>query len=145
MNTYASLWQRIFAQVIDYLFFCMLFFPVARIIKGTWLMYAADHDWRWDWIVFDPICLAFLIFIFTYFIVLESLFGQTIGKKLTGIRVIRSDGSKPGFKAGLIRNILRLVDGLPVLQLLGITLIIITDEKTRFGDIVAKTRVVKIR
>jgi len=140
---YAGLMHRIYAQLIDYLFFCAVFFPVTRIVKGTWLMYASDHDWRWDWIVFDPLCLAFLIFIFTYFIVLESFWGITIGKLIIGLRVVKTDGSVPGITAGIIRNLLRLIDGLPALQITAITLILVTTENTRLGDIAAKTRVVK--
>ena len=47
---YANLPQRIFAQLLDYLVFCIVFFPVTYLVKGTWLMTPEDHLW----IIFDP-------------------------------------------------------------------------------------------
>jgi uncharacterized RDD family membrane protein YckC len=40
------------------------------------------------------------------------------------------------------RNVLRVVDGLPVLNVVGIVLILTSPEKARFGDRVARTRVI---
>jgi uncharacterized RDD family membrane protein YckC len=133
------------ALMADYLFFCLLFFPVTRYAKGVWLMSASDHLWNNGLFIFDPICLYFLIFIFVYFILLEAYIGCTIGKWLLGLRVIRSDGRKPGLMRSLVRNLLRMADGLPAMNLLGIILIIFTKEKTRLGDMVAGTRVIKRR
>jgi len=82
---------------------------------------------------------------FLYFIFLEGLAGATLGKFIIGICVIDANGRKPGLLKSLLRNILRLIDGLPALNILGVILIGVTKENTRFGDIVAKTRVVKVR
>ncbi len=49
---YAPLSYRILAQFIDYLVFCLVFFPATYLFKGTWLMTPEDHLW----IIFDPIC-----------------------------------------------------------------------------------------
>jgi len=77
---------------------------------------------------------------FTYF---EGTSGQTIGKKLTNIKVVKEDGSKCDFGSALVRNILRIVDQLPFLYILGIILIAATDKRQRLGDMLAKTIVVK--
>lgn len=45
----------------------------------------------------------------------------------------------------LLRNALRLVDGLPALNIVGIILILRSSERARFGDRVAGTRVVRVR
>jgi uncharacterized RDD family membrane protein YckC len=50
----------------------------------------------------------------SYFVLLEWLWqGQTVGKRLYGLRVIREDGAPAGFVAVLVRNVIRIVDFLP--------------------------------
>lgn len=104
-------------------------------------MMPQDHDWNYGSIVFDPICLVFLCIIFLYFILLEAYTGATFGKWITGIKVTDTAGLKPGLTKSLIRNILRLVDGIAI-NLVGIILILTTKQKTRLGDIAAGTRVI---
>jgi len=142
---YAGLWRRFFALVIDFLLFCLLFFPVTRVVKGVWLMGMQDHHWAAGWFVSDPLCMVFLIFIFLYFIFLEGFAGATLGKKLLGLRVVQINGERPGLVKGAIRNLLRLVDGLPAFNLVGILLILHSAERARFGDRVAGTRVIRLR
>ena len=142
---YASLLQRFWAYFLDIIFFCFLFFPITYIYKGTWLMMPTDHDWQWGDVVFDPICLVFLIFIFSYFILLEGFTGFTMGKRIMKIKVISMDGKKVGLVKSIIRNLLRMIDGLPAINILGIYLILKTEENTRLGDIVAGSRVICIK
>jgi uncharacterized RDD family membrane protein YckC len=80
----------------------------------------------------------------SYFILLEWLWqGQTVGKRLYGLRVIRDDGAPAGFLAVLIRNLLRLVDFLPLFYGLGLLTIVVTTRSQRLGDIAAGTYVVR--
>ena len=104
-------------------------------------MGANDHRWVHGWVIFDPICAAFLAIMVLYFVFLEGLAGATLGKWLLGIRVVRLDRSKPGLARSLGRNLLRLVDGLPALNVVGVVLILRSPEKARFGDRWAGTRV----
>lgn len=139
---YAGVWVRFFALVLDFVLLSAVFFPVTRAVKGVWLMQPADHRWSYGWLVTDPLCLAFLVGIFLYFSLLEGLAGGTVGKRVLGLRVVRPDGDRPGFGRGLVRNLCRLVDALPALNILGVVLIATSREKARFGDRVAGTRVV---
>src|SRR5207248_737395 len=51
-----------------------------------------------------------------YFILFEWLWhGQTPGKQALGIRVIQTDGTAVSFRQAAVRNVLRVVDGLPLL------------------------------
>jgi uncharacterized RDD family membrane protein YckC len=78
-----------------------------------------------------------------YYIVLEALSGATLGKRLVGIRVVRLEGDAPlDWQASIVRNVLRLVDGL-FFYLVAAVAVIASKEKQRIGDIVAKTVVVK--
>jgi uncharacterized RDD family membrane protein YckC len=139
---YAGLWIRGLALLLDWLVFCAVFFPVTRVVKGVWLMRADDHDWTYGELVFDPLCLTFLIVIIAYYVMLEGFFGVTVGKMIVRIRVVGVDGERIGLARSVVRNALRLVDGLPALNIVGIVLILTSPQKARFGDLVARTRVV---
>lgn len=121
-----------------------VFFPVTRIVKGTWIMTASDHRWVHGWFVTDPLCLIFLVVIFFYFVLLEGLAGGTAGKRMLRLRVIGVNGARVGLGGALLRNILRIVDSFPTLGILGALLIARSPEKARFGDRVAGTRVIRI-
>jgi uncharacterized RDD family membrane protein YckC len=139
---YAGLGQRFLALAADFLVFCAVFFPVTRLVKGVWLMNSGDHLWGYGWLVTDPLCLIFLAVMVLYFVLLEGVPGATLGKRLMGIQVVQPDGGRPGVKRALIRNLLRAVDGLPALNILGVILIVTSPQRARFGDRVAGTRVV---
>ncbi len=141
----AGLKPRFLALFCDFLLFCAVFFPVTRLTKGVWIMSAADHRWKSGLFITDPLCVAFLLIIFAYFVLLEGLAGVTLGKWTAGLRVKRVGGGNPGLIKGFLRNVLRIVDGLPAFSILGIVLILTSPERARFGDRVAQTRVVHIR
>ena len=89
------------------------------------------------------ILLTFLV-AWSYFVLLEWLWqGQTVGKRMFGLRVIRDDGAPAGFIAVLIRNLLRVVDFLPVFYGLGLVIVIASARSQRLGDIAAGTYVVR--
>lgn len=108
-------------------------------------MGAEDHRWVSGWFINDPLCVIFLAIIVLYFILLEGLAGITVGKRLLGIKVVAVEGGLPGLKRSLIRNLLRAVDSLPALNVVGVILILKSPERARFGDRIAGTRVVKLR
>jgi uncharacterized RDD family membrane protein YckC len=85
------------------------------------------------------ISLVIWILYFTYF---ESTTGQTLGKKMVNIKVVREDGKKLTFAEAFLRTILRMIDGLAV-YLLGFIVVLVSEKKQRIGDIAAKTVVVR--
>jgi uncharacterized RDD family membrane protein YckC len=88
-----------------------------------------------------PAFLSFILFL-VYYVGLEATRGATLGKMLLGLRVMKEDGSPVDMQAALIRNILRIVDGLFV-YLVGAILVWRSDKKQRLGDRVAHTVVVR--
>jgi uncharacterized RDD family membrane protein YckC len=86
--------------------------------------------------------LAFAI-INGYFILFEWLLsGQTPGKRLVGIRVIKVGGYALRFLDVLLRNLMRFVDFLPVFYGVGAASLLATSRCQRLGDLVAGTLVV---
>jgi uncharacterized RDD family membrane protein YckC/uncharacterized membrane protein SpoIIM required for sporulation len=81
-----------------------------------------------------------------YFILFEGLReGQTPGKRLVGIRVVRDTGHPVTAGAAALRNLLRIADALPPPYLLGLALIAFHPRGKRLGDLVAGTVVVRDR
>jgi uncharacterized protein len=80
---------------------------------------------------------------FNYFAICEWRWGQTIGKNMTGIRVVPLEGGRLSWQAAALRNILRLVD-FP-LALIGVDYLIVrgSPRRQRLGDRAAKTIVVR--
>lgn len=79
-----------------------------------------------------------------YHIVLEGRFGQTPGKKLFAIAVVRENGEPCTYTAATIRTLLRFVDWLPVGYLVGLASIQLTEHDQRLGDLLAGTIVVRV-
>jgi uncharacterized RDD family membrane protein YckC len=144
-DRFAGLWPRFLALLVDLMVFCAIFFPITRLVKGVWIMSAADHRWNHGLFITDPLCIAFLVVMILYFVLLEGLLGVTLGKWVVGLRVERIGGGRPGLVKGLLRNVLRIVDGLPAFSILGIVLVLTSDERARFGDRIAGTRVIRVR
>lgn len=93
------------------------------------------------------IFLADAILLAAYFIGMEVAVGGTLGKLLTGIRVVDGNGRNPSFKAALIRTLLRLVEVNPFL-LGGLPAGLVVNyskTKQRLGDMAAGTFVLKRR
>src|SRR5690349_2449487 len=61
-----------------------------------------------------------------YFAVPEAIFGASPGKQLMRLKVVRLDGRPLGLGSVIVRNLLKPVDFLPVLYLLGGVLVLAT-------------------
>jgi uncharacterized RDD family membrane protein YckC len=56
--------------------------------------------------------------------------------------VVESDGTHLSWGSSLVRNLLRIVDALPVFYLVGIVVAYLTDDHQRIGDLAGSTIVV---
>jgi uncharacterized RDD family membrane protein YckC len=89
------------------------------------------------------IAIAFAV-LFGYFILSEALWnGQTPGKKLLGLRVVRDGGYPIDFGASLIRNLIRVGEMLVGYYILAAISALISRENKRLGDLAAGTIVVR--
>lgn len=87
--------------------------------------------------------LVYAVVVFAYFVLMEGYMGQTVGKMLLGIKVVREDdGQVPGLSTAAIRTLLRLVDGL-FFYLVGFIIVLVSGKNQRLGDMLAHTLVVR--
>ncbi len=69
--------------------------------------------------------------------------GQSLGKKVMGIKVISLSGEQPSFSQYLIRWIFRLIDFTFSSNMVGVIMVAATEKKQRLGDLIAGTVLVK--
>lgn len=103
----------------------------------------AEERWAQSAAIALIIFIVFAIF-FAYFIVFEAAWnGQTPGKRLVGIRVVRDGGYPVDFMGSLIRNLIRTVEfGLGFYALSAVVMLFSAENK-RLGDYAAGTIVVR--
>jgi uncharacterized RDD family membrane protein YckC len=81
--------------------------------------------------------------VLAYYSLMEGYLGQTVGKMLLGIKVVRENrGEVPGIKTAAIRTVLRTIDGL-FFYLVAFISVLASDKNQRLGDMVADTLVVR--
>jgi uncharacterized RDD family membrane protein YckC len=133
---YQGIGSRLAAQIVDGIVLMIVFFVLGAAMFGgfTFEVYGAEA------LSFEGV---YALIVFLYFIVLEGVQGATLGKMAMKIKVVREDGSPCGLGPSIVRNILRVVDALPFLYIVGMILIARSDKKQRLGDRVAKTVVLK--
>jgi uncharacterized RDD family membrane protein YckC len=148
---YAPLWRRAAAQVVDGV---VLAWPFA-IAFGAMVAMFSDFEALLERLdgggpppltFFLPHILAcagfpWVLLCLFAFAFLEGRFGATPGKWLLKIRVLGTDLEPCGFGRGLVRNLLKVVDGF-FNFMVGVLLVALTENWQRVGDLAARTVVV---
>lgn len=93
---------------------------------------------------FAILFLVIGLLFFLYKLLLEAFWnGQTLGKRVAGIRVVSADGLPVRFWQVLVRNLLRPIDFFPGFYLIGSICILASQRAQRLGDMAAGTVVVR--
>lgn len=137
----AGVGSRIVAALADQLILVGL--VVAFLLARAGLAWLGVEVTRWE---SAAIGLGLFVLWNGYYIFFEGLrAGQTPGKRLTGLRVVRDTGHPVDLTAAVLRNLLRIVDFIPPPYLLGTLLAALHPRAKRLGDLVAGTVVVRDR
>jgi uncharacterized RDD family membrane protein YckC len=135
-------WRRFVAHLIDGILCLFAYLIIGSMVAARTGGMIDDGFYLQGTPALVAILLTFLVTL-GYFAVLESSgSGKTLGKLIAGIGVADASGGKATFSQALMRNILRLVDGL-VFYIVGIILILNSDKNQRLGDRVAGTVVLR--
>jgi uncharacterized RDD family membrane protein YckC len=134
---------RSFAFIIDWhirVILALAWFVVAAIaVNGDFSLAAPAHLQPWFAVVVTP---TFAIYFLYHPVVEVAMRGVTPGKRRVGIRIVTRTGGPPGTGALLVRNVFRLIDSLPVFYGVGLTLMVLTRDSLRCGDMAAGTLLV---
>jgi uncharacterized RDD family membrane protein YckC len=145
----AGIGSRFVAILVDSLIiFCAYMLVIVGLIMISAAGVAAGGaageklDTAGKWVQAIIIFLNFLL-IWGYFALFEALWrGQTPGKRLMKLRVIKDSGRQITFFESLARNLLRFVDYLPGMYLAGVITMLCNKQNKRLGDLAAGTLVV---
>lgn len=153
----ASIGNRFLAVAIDHsiqylsIFLIAWFFLSIAGYSGSDVVDAPERLFAEapKWVIATLIIILFLIFA-GYFIVFEWLWsGQTPGKRLLKLRVIREDGRPLTLWESIARNLLRIGDAVPGFVVpvysVGLIAIFLSDRDQRLGDIFAGSVVIRER
>jgi uncharacterized RDD family membrane protein YckC len=148
----AGFFIRLVAMTFDLFFVIMLdgalFFGGAMLIgKTTGIidMVLTSDGFEFLRIIFPLLKAAFISMICVpplYFITMTALFGQTIGKMITGIRVVRSDGRPVSLLWATVRFLAYVPSGL--LLCAGFLWILWDPERQGWHDMLADTVVIRL-
>jgi uncharacterized RDD family membrane protein YckC len=141
----ASVGNRFLAAAIDHLI------QIFLIVIGL-LIYGRSVGWSQISSLGVWAAAILVLVIFTtywgYFVFFEAIWsGQTPGKRIMKLRVVREDGRPVRFFEVFVRNLLRLfVDFMPPPSYaIGVVSIVFSPQSKRIGDLVAGTVVIKER
>ena len=120
-------WTRVWAKLID---FALVFSAIAPLV---WLAMTVDH------VALFIVCgLGLALALPGYPIVAEYRFGQTIGKHVFGLRVVRESGGRISFGQSIVRQLPTFFQVFWVDAMFAL----FTDKHQRAFELLSKTRVV---
>jgi uncharacterized RDD family membrane protein YckC len=143
----AGIGSRFVALLVDHLIQALIYLLIviafALMLSGSSSAKAeGELDTAAKWVVAAFVFLNFCL-IFGYFALFEAFWhGQTPGKRLMKLRVIKDSGRQITLFESLARNLLRFVDILPGFYFAGVITMLCNRKNKRLGDLAAGTLVV---
>lgn len=134
----ASLGERMVAGIIDLVIIVGYMIVVNLFVSFSGSLSFNNFSWVIYFIIFLPV---------NFYSLLSETFlnGQSVGKRVMGIKVVSLNGKQPSFGQYLIRWLFRLIDIWVSFFVLAVIMVAITEKHQRLGDIVAGTAVVKTK
>lgn len=140
----ASVGERILAYLVDFLIKTAYLIVIGYFVFNLMgLSEVLDDLDQWSAIA---IVVLFLLPYMFYSLVFESVLeGQTLGKRLLKIKVVKIDGYQASFGDYLIRWILRIIDISFSSGVVGLIAMVVNNKTQRLGDISAGTAVITLK
>lgn len=129
----AGLGDRALAAVLDYIIIGSFLFS-ALIIAAA---FGAESV-----VLYSLLLLPYMLYFFLCEVFMD---GQSIGKRVLKLKVVRLDGAQPSVGNYLLRSLIRPIDITFSSGVIGLTSVLVTTNSQRLGDLAAGTTVVKIK
>ena len=140
----AGVGPRILSGLLDlvfvYSYILILIFIFSLVISRSTYTGDIDKHENYNQIMMGLFILCLLPALIYHLLCETFLNGQSFGKKILSIKVIKLNGTQPNFSSFLIRSMFRLIDR-PMLALITIA---VTKNSQRFGDMIAGTTVIQL-
>ncbi len=137
----ASVGERVVAAIIDQLI--MVGYIIAMFFLYMWILNITEGT-----SIYFPVAYFVIWFlpVFFYQLLCETfLNGQSFGKKMMKMRVVKLDGSQAGIGSYFLRWILAPIDIYFTYGSVGLITLIVNGKGQRLGDLAAHTTVVKLK
>ncbi len=147
----AGIGSRFAARLLDSLiqmaFIIALYFAVIAAAGGLFALGASRNGLETGALVLVAVIMVVVfITIFLYDLIFElAMGGQTPGKRAVGLRVVDASGAPARPASILVRNLVRIVDFLPLYYIVGFVTMLATQKTQRLGDLAAHTIVIRER
>lgn len=139
--TLAGMGDRAIAALLDSVVTAVLLVPLGMWAASRWGGITPSGFELHGIAAFFTFSSASILWLLYYWL-LEGMSGATLGKAAMNVRVRRADGSNIDLGKSLVRNLLRVIDGIG-LYLVGFFVAILSRKKQRLGDHAADTVVVQ--
>lgn len=138
----AGVGPRILAALLDGIFVwaytCVIFLIFSLAIRKDFYSGNYEEHETYNQVMIGLIILCLLPAGLYHLLCETFLNGQSFGKKILKIKVVKLDGTQPNFGSYLVRCMFRLIDR-PMIALITVA---VTNKSQRFGDMVAGTTVI---
>lgn len=133
-----SLGDRIIGRLIDGLVIAGYAIAIVLLIGfGNIDRFFSNNGW---------LVVVFFLPVVFYDLISEILLdGQSVGKKVMGIKVVSLNGAQPSLGQYLLRWVFRIVDFSLSGSLVAVIMVAVTEKKQRLGDMLAGTTLVKTK
>lgn len=139
----AGVGDRILASLLDSLF-TIAYIVLIAIFTGL-IAAGADAGEESD-LTIGAVYMVLMLPVMFYNLLMEQFFnGQSLGKKIMKIKVLKLDGSQPTFGAYLVRWVFRIVDIMLFNGLVALITVAVSEKAQRLGDMAAGTTVVSLK
>jgi uncharacterized RDD family membrane protein YckC len=136
----AGIGSRFLAQIIDSLIIFVVLVAITILAAALGGVFGSG-----DLALLIEVILGFVL-LAGYFMISEAVWnGQTLGKRSARLRVVGDHGEPITIAQSAIRNLVRIVDFLPLLYGIGMLTLFISGRGKRLGDFAAGTLVVRDR
>lgn len=145
----AGIGYRMLAALIDRVIFyayVILVFYIFMNFVISHNYYSGDYEKteRYNAIMYGIMILLFIPAMIYHLLCETFLNGQSFGKKIVGIKVVKLDGTQPNFGSYLMRSMLRFIDVTIFTPVVAIISIAVSMKSQRLGDLAAGTTVIKL-
>ena len=136
----AGIGSRFLAQVVDSLVIMVILIAITILAASLGGVFSSG-----ELAILVEVILGFIL-LAGYFLISEAAWnGQTLGKRAARLRVVGDHGEPLTIGQAAIRNLVRIVDFLPIFYAIGMLTLFINGRGKRLGDFAAGTLVVRDR